>query len=266
LIHFYKRSRKIKKKMAETDQSSSTPTQESRGFSTFKTHVLAHKIDVGLWATRIATILFSLGYIIPVIGNPYQSYYKALMANAATSALRLHQRLPQVQFNREFLFQFLLEDSAHYLFYSIVFLYAAPITMVLSPVTLFAVLHSASYSLTLLDTLGQNAWWGARMLISFVELQSRNLLRMAAFTEIFLMPLVIFLIMSGQTTLVTPFLYYRFLGLRYSSRRNPYCRTMFHELRMTMEHLAYSAKCPGIAKTLIHKVIQLVSNLAPATA
>ncbi|XP_023340399.1 Krueppel homolog 2 [Eurytemora carolleeae] len=250
--------------MAETDQS--PPTAPPRGLAAFKNHVLAHKIDVGLWATRVATILFSLGYIIPVFGNPYQSYYKALMANAATSALRLHQRLPQVQFNREFLFQFLLEDSAHYLFYSIIFLYAAPITMVLSPVFLFSILHSASYSLTLLDTLGQNSWWGARMLISFVELQSRNLLRMASFTEIFLMPLVIFLIMSGQTTLVTPFLYYRFLGLRYSSRRNPYCRTMFHELRLVMEQFAYSAKCPGMLKTMIHKVIQVVSNLAPATA
>jgi hypothetical protein len=40
---------------------------------------------------------------------------KALMANAATSALRLHQRLPQVQFTRQFLFQFLLEDSGTYL-------------------------------------------------------------------------------------------------------------------------------------------------------
>ena len=56
-----------------------------------------------LWATRVATILFTVGYILPIFGNPYNSYYKALMASAATSALRLHQRLPQVQFNREFL-------------------------------------------------------------------------------------------------------------------------------------------------------------------
>jgi hypothetical protein len=37
----------------------------------------------------------------------------------------------------------------------LIFLYAAPITFVLLPVVLFAVLHSASYSLTLLDTLGK---------------------------------------------------------------------------------------------------------------
>ena len=47
--------------------------------------------------------------------------------------------------------------SAHYLFFSLVFLYAAPITFVLVPVALFAILHSASYSLTLLDTLGRSS-------------------------------------------------------------------------------------------------------------
>jgi hypothetical protein len=37
------------------------------------------------------------------------------MANAATSALRLHQRVPSVQLSRQFLAGLLLEDSAHYL-------------------------------------------------------------------------------------------------------------------------------------------------------
>ena len=94
-------------------------TNRPRGFLVLKAHVLAHKvncqippililcpgyqIDVLLWATRVATILFTVGYILPIFGNPHNSYYKALMASAATSALRLHQRLPQVQFNREFL-------------------------------------------------------------------------------------------------------------------------------------------------------------------
>jgi len=190
------------------------------------------------------------------------SYYKALMANAATSALRLHQRLPQVQLTRQFLSQFLLEDSAHYLFFSLIFLYAAPITLVLAPVVLFALLHFASYSLTLLDTLGQNSWWGARMLISLVEFQSRNILRMVAFNEIFLMPFSVLMIFTGKTTILTPFLYYRFLGLRYASRRNP-CRTMCHELRLSMEALAYSPKCPGFVRNIIHKGIAFVSNLAP---
>lgn len=73
------------------------------------------------------------------------------MANAATSALRLHQRLPRIQLTREFLGQLLSEDSCHYLFFSLIFLYVSPVVLVIFPVALFAVLHSASYSLTLLD-------------------------------------------------------------------------------------------------------------------
>jgi len=228
-----------------------------------KAHVLAHKIDVLLWATRVATILFTVGYILPIFGNPHNSYYKALMASAATSALRLHQRLPQVQFNREFLGLFLSEDAAHYLIFCMLFLYAAPITLVLVPVFLFALLHFASYTLTLLDTLGQNSWWGARMLISLVELQSRNILRLAAFQEVFLLPFTVMMIFAGKTNLVTPFLYYRFLSLRYQSRRNPYCRTICHELRMSLEALAYSPKCPGWAKNIIYKAISVATSLGP---
>jgi len=228
-----------------------------------KHHVLTHKIDVAMWSTRLATIIFTLGYILPIMGNPYNSYYKALMANGATSALRLHQRLPQVQFNRQFLTLFLMEDSAHYLFFSIIFIFASPITLVLAPVVLFAVLHFASYSLTLLDMLGQNSWWGARLMISLVELQSRNILRMVAFQEIFLLPFSVLMIFAGKTSLAIPFLYYRFLGLRYTSRRNPYCRTMCHELRLSMEALAYSPKCPTFAKNIIYKAISFASSLAP---
>lgn len=239
-------------------------TNRPRGFLVLKAHVLAHKIDVLLWATRVATILFTVGYILPIFGNPHNSYYKALMASAATSALRLHQRLPQVQFNREFLGLFLSEDAAHYLIFCVLFLYAAPITLVLVPVFLFALLHFASYTLTLLDTLGQNSWWGARMLISLVELQSRNILRLAAFQEVFLLPFTVMMIFAGKTNLVTPFLYYRFLSLRYQSRRNPYCRTICHELRMSLEALAYSPKCPGWAKNIIYKAISVATSLGPA--
>lgn len=88
-------------------------------------------------------------------GFPFSSsqsaFYKVLISNAATSALRLHQRLPRVQLNKEFLALLLVEDSAHYLFFSLIFLYVQPFILILFPVVLFAVLHSASYSLKILD-------------------------------------------------------------------------------------------------------------------
>ena len=54
------------------------PTQEQRprGWLVLKHHLLTHKIDVALWATRLTTIIFAMGYILPIMGNPYNSYYK----------------------------------------------------------------------------------------------------------------------------------------------------------------------------------------------
>ena len=60
--------------------------------------------------------------------HPFSLYQKALIANAASSALRLHQRLPRVQLSRDYFSRLLLEDSAHYLLYSVMFLYSTPMT------------------------------------------------------------------------------------------------------------------------------------------
>ena len=123
----------------------------------------------------------------------------------------------------------------------------------------------ASYSLTLLDCLGTNNqnWWLGRMLISLAELHSRSILRMVAFSEVFLMPLTVILVFTGRVSLVTPFMYYRFLGLRYTSRRNPYTRSIFYELRMSLEQSAANPSLPQFVRNVIFKGIGIVSNLAP---
>lgn len=199
--------------------------------------------------------------------NPYNCYYKALMSNAATSALRLHQRLQNVRFSftREFFSQLFLEDSFHYLFYSLIFLYVYPMTLVLLPIFLFAVLHCSSYSLTLMNKLGQNANAPSRFFATIAEIQWKNLLCLISFTEIFLMPLTIFMIFSGQGNILTPYIYYRFLILRYASRRNPYTRAMFHELRLAIEANCNRPYCPAGIRMIVYKLIGFLSRLAPQT-
>lgn len=237
--------------------------QQPRGIQPLTEHIARNKIDIVLLVTRFLTVFFSIGYILPIFGNAQSAYYKVLIANAATSALRLHQRLPRVQFTKEFLAKLLLEDSAHYLLFSLIFLYVSPVLLIILPVLLFAVLHAASYSLTLLDLLGQNYGWPARIIISLVELQTRNMLRLAAFTEVFLMPLSIALAFLGRAGIMTPFIYYQFLVLRYSSRRNPHTRHVFYELRLKFEGIANNQKTPGIVAKLLRSGISLVQRLAP---
>lgn len=251
-----------------TNNSTNSGTENAdqpprRGFEALKHHVIVHKVNVALWATRVFTLVFAFFYFIPIFGNPYNAYYKVLVANAATSALRLHQRLPRVQFTRDFLSTLLGEDSCHYLFYSLIFLHVSPVTLAIVPVALFALLHSASYSLTLLDTLGQNSWWGARLLISLVEFQSRNILRAVSFVEIILMPLTVILVLMGRAGLLTPFIYYHFVMQRYTSRRNPYTRNMFRELRSVLVTTAEKPSMPGIVKTILLGVVSFTLRLAP---
>uniref|UniRef100_A0A240PKZ2 Uncharacterized protein n=1 Tax=Anopheles epiroticus TaxID=199890 RepID=A0A240PKZ2_9DIPT len=184
------------------------------------------------------------------------------MANAATSAIRLHQRLPPFQLSRAYLQQTMLEDSFHYLLFSLIFLYVYPFIIIILPVVLFSVLHSTSYSLTLLDTLGQNSWWGARLMISVVEFQTRNILRLAAFGEIIIMPTSVLLVFLGKAGIMTPLVYYQFLVMRYSSRRNPYTRNMFYELRLVAENFANGAGTPPFVRNTLHTAIGFISRLA----
>nr|CAG4641167.1 EOG090X0CJA [Eulimnadia texana] len=242
------------------------PQQQAPGMARLMAHVSARRVDTALWCTRLATLIFSIGYLLPLFGSPTSAYYKALMANAATSALRLHQRLPGVQFNLQFLGQVFMEDSAHYLLYSLVFLYSAPITLALIPIFLFALLHICSYTLTLLDLFGPNFLSLVRMAVGVAEVQSVNILRSIAFSEIFLFPVIILMIFFGRASLLTAFTYYRFLTLRYASRRNPYTRNCFAELRLTAETLSNHHNCPPAIRNLVHKSVALVSRLAPPVA
>jgi hypothetical protein len=100
-------------------------------------------------------------------------------------------------------------------------------------------------------------------LISLVEFQQRNILRLIAFSEIFLMPIAIVSTFTGRAGLMTPFIYYHFLTLRYTSRRNPHTRNMFHELRLATENIANNPKAPPIIGKILHGAIRLVGRLAP---
>ncbi|XP_066596456.1 Krueppel homolog 2 [Prorops nasuta] len=239
------------------------PPQSERGWNCLKQHILENKAKAWLWVTRALTIIYSFAYFIPLFGNPYNAYYKVLICNAATSAMRLHQRVPQFRFNREFFEIIYLEDSSHYLFYSFTFLYAAPVALVLIPVFLFALMHLASYSLTLLDCLGQNSWWGARLMISLVEFQSRNILRLCALCEIIILPFTVLLVFTGRAGLLTPFIYYQFLKLRLASRRNPFTRNVFIEIRNALSKATMNTAIPQILRKLINGLLMLTQQMAP---
>ncbi|XP_037976387.1 Krueppel homolog 2 isoform X1 [Plutella xylostella] len=251
--------------MADQQNAQAGDAGPPKGIPAFKAHVAANKIDVAMWAIRLLTVTLVLGYIFPFFINAESAFYKALLANAAISALRLHQRIParEIALSREFLTRLFLEDSAHYLFYSLVFMNATPNLLILLPVFLFAFLHSASYSLTILDTLGQNSIPIARLLIALVEFKSRDILIYAAFAELLLFPAVVVMAFFGYCGLLTPFVYYYFVSWRYTSRRNPYTRNTCRELRVLAERVAAWPRTPAVASRGILAAVGLVCRMAP---
>lgn len=250
--------------MADTASSGSTPREVSdKGWLVLKQFIIDNKIKAGLWFTRLLTMIFTISYVIPIFGNVYNIYYKALISHAATSALRLHQRLPNVQFSREFLGMLLLEDSCHYLFYSIIFLYVPPVTIVLVPIFLFAMLHFFSFSLALLDCLGHNSWWGMRLLISLVEFQSYKILRFCALSEIIILPFTVLFVFTGRVGLLTPIIYYQFLKMRLASQRNSFTRNMFHEIRNFLSAVSKKPAMPDILRKMIEGFLSLTQQMAP---
>lgn len=56
--------------MADSPSSESADNnqQTQKGWGALKQHVLDNKVKVAMWATRIFTMLFTIGYIIPFFG------------------------------------------------------------------------------------------------------------------------------------------------------------------------------------------------------
>ncbi|XP_068702730.1 transmembrane protein 33-like [Montipora foliosa] len=254
-----------------SDNGSTPSSPSSPNWSALRGYLLDNKIDSALWLTRVFTIISAILYLLPLFSPlfNYNCYKRALISSAATSALRLHQRLPRFQFSREYFKMLFAEDSCHYLLYSVMFINSIGVTIILIPVALFALLHTVSFTKKLLDILGSGGMLNmsivrsAKSAIDKAQTHQQGLLRFIACTEIMLMPAVVLMMLSAQVGIFIPFVYYRFLGLRYASRRNPYTRLLFAELRRSVEHLVGHPRCPAMIRTLVFRVTAFIANLAP---
>jgi len=247
-----------------TRNSTQIPPRSTTSSPSLISVLLERKTDAVLLLSRLATIFFTLIYILPFIRSNSESnvyYSKALLSSAVTSALRLRQRIPTIEFSREYFFNLIHEDSAHYLIYSILFLTGSSMTIVLIPITTYAILHSCSFLSQILTNYPKIKFYFDR-----ITENHANLLRFVALNEIILMPLLILSIFFARSNLLLIFMYYQFLILRYKSRRNPYTRTLFYELRQNVEQLCNRPNCPVIIARICHRAIALINQLAPANA
>lgn len=210
-------------------------------------------------------------FIFPLFGVEYSvtCFKRVLLASCCVSGLRMHQRLPRVTLSKDFIRVLVMEDSFHYLIYSLLFLASRPQTMALVPIVVFAILHSASYVQKLLVATDMKNAICLRVKQLTEKVIERNMqtsvLTFIASTEIMIFFLSIVLLFVGRGSLLVPFFYYRFLQLRYMSRRNPYSRLVFGQLRMKIEQMAHNPSCPAIGNKILLAIVSLSSKLSPAS-
>lgn len=219
--------------------------------------VNAGKLNAMAWFIRMYIVVLSVQHIF--LGGAFPSiepcYKKALIANALVACIRLHQRIGgQFALSKEHFARVCLEDSAHYLLFSVIFLMQpGKITMALFPVSLMALVHAVKYGFQVLDCAGTNT---GRGVLNAIALKQQTIFRAVALIEICLLPVLTIMLVIGRAQLFSPFLYYKYVKLRYFSQRNGYCRQVFWELKQVGNQYKNSDRIPAFVK----KAIQMVQD------
>uniref|UniRef100_A0AC34Q6L9 Transmembrane protein 33 n=1 Tax=Panagrolaimus sp. JU765 TaxID=591449 RepID=A0AC34Q6L9_9BILA len=225
-------------------------------------------MDTIIFSFRMLTIIFAIQYILPSTDASHSKsvYSKAFIAAGVSYAFRLYQRVGGMfsmqNLNAMLLQTIFMEDSTHYLLYCFTFPMSTPVTMALIPIVALSFYNAIGYVHKLAQETGTGVVF-AQKLNDFRAQQSNNILSLVACAEIFNFPVFFALIFTGRCNIFFPFLYFRFLTFRYSSRRNPHTRLVFASLKQNLLQVTNHQSCPAIVRTGILKAINLVEKVAP---
>lgn len=196
-------------------------------------HISRNKIDFILAITRALTVLCTISYLIGIPSPASRRFKQALLLGAATSFLRLHQRVPPPplsQLDRLYVTNLFKEDSLHYLIFPLMFFSGPPLSLTLLPGSLYALFNIAVYSISMLDKLGNQETLKVQISNLVVKYQ-QSLLHTIAMSEIAMMPVVIIGVFFGATSVLAPIMYYNFLKLRYDSSRNAHFKLLVWKIK-----------------------------------
>ncbi|XP_062499857.1 transmembrane protein 33-like [Corticium candelabrum] len=134
----------------------------------------------------------------------------------------------------------------------------------LIPVSLFSVLHVTNFLKSVCQHFPPSIADRVNKISQILDANSVQIYRIIAFAEVVTFPVILVSVFIGIEPLLIPIMHYQFLVLRYRSRRFPYTRFMFAELRVFIEQIAARPTCPSFIRQFLTGFIKLVSRLAPA--
>lgn len=238
---------------------------------TIGAHFVRNRTDYILGSIWFSVICFTVVYLIPFLRSECENmYYRTLLAHSATSLLRLHKTFHQAQINFEFMEQLLLDDNTHNLLYSLIFYCFPPFPWIWLPIFLSALLHVSNYGIEVVEWFSPSAFGLLKKGFELIELQSINILRIIAITEIFILIIIPFSLLSFSfsglaLSVVTVVIYLKFLVFRYMSKKNPFTRIVFGELLEQIEIHSNKSSCPACLRNLFWTlIVPLTSRMDPS--
>lgn len=213
--------------------SQDSGSSDARGLDAVIEYIKNSKIEFIMNVTRALTVLCTISYLIGYPGPAQNRYKQALLMNAATSSLRLHARMPPPQMNqlsRAYFTNLMKEDSFHYLIFPLMFFTGQPITLALLPCCLFALFNLATYTMRILEKLGDQEQLIDKMASILTRIQ-QSLMHTIALSELAMMPIAVVSVFTRVVSVLLPLFYYRFLLLRYNSLRSAHLRLLVSQIK-----------------------------------
>ncbi|XP_057377803.2 transmembrane protein 33-like [Daphnia carinata] len=128
------------------------------------------------------------------------------------------------------------------------------------PIFLFALLHVSNYGIEVVEWFSPSALGILKKGLELIELQSINILRIIAITEIFILLIIPFSLLSFSFSglalpVVIVVVYLKFLVCRYTSKQNPFTRIVFGELLEEIEVLCNKSFCPACVRNFLYTLM-----------
>ncbi|KAL6055232.1 Transmembrane protein 33 [Balamuthia mandrillaris] len=170
-----------------------------------------------LW---LITNVILLGNVVGFLfGQSLWCYYRVFFCAAAIYAIDLYSTFGFPRLQLSYLHTITQHSSGRYLLLCLIFAYhPRPIFLMTLVITIYSLLNLSNY---LINVMPQNR---DLLFASFIERQARNLtlvgpqlLRMAAFTEVLILPFLIFYLFADGEGFLLLLLYIQFLASRYQT-------------------------------------------------
>jgi len=240
-------------------RTNTTSSRGARNPSPFETGLLTKK---SVWfIANVSVVIHAILYLIPIIDTSAGNFRRALISAMITYAIVLYTTFPRFPgFSLQAWAPIFMNENTHYFLMCLIFLNTPmPISIGLFPLVLYSFYHVLDNTRVYtqkypkVDHFAQKA----------KDFQTQAML-IAAQIEIFVMLLLLFLLFTGNGSIISVFMYFQFLQYRYVS--SSYSKLVWSGWSTKMDELFNHPIVPTLLRTIYLKAKGLLARIGQPPA